>query len=551
MYGASAYGEFAYAEHDHVAADDSAFRAFLARVTAARCWLMEIDALSLAASPAVSGGYAGSAFGEAAFADDAAGTTGGLVTLRWATHGYTTHTADTPASTYYDGRLTGAFTVDRAIVGRDGIGGLARVFSDVTINNADGGLDALLRDYAIDGRPVRLLVGDVDAAYGTFGTVFSGVVETASIAEGTAQVRCTDGLSRLALPIQATVYAGSGGLEGGDDLKGKPKPLCYGEVKNIRPPLVTAASLIYQVHNGAITDVAAVRDRGVALTRVLGAPAAGEYQPDLVNGTFKLGATPAGEVTCDVQGDTPTSGYTNHTGAIVQRILATRLATSDIDTTAFANLFSALSAEVGIWIDTEDQMVTDVLDELLGGAGCFGGFTRQGVFTIGQVSAASGAPVLELDSADILSIAREPLPAPLEPIAWRVQVGWGKNYTVQSDVAALTTAADRTFGAQPQRVAANSDATIKSQHLLARDYGPVPSLYRDQADAETEAARLFGLWGARRAQYRVLTHIEGMVADIGSVIKITHPRHLLINGAAARVVGQAINGSVVELRVII
>lgn len=552
MFGGSAFAEAAWSEFDHVEADDSAFRTFLARVVASRCWLLEIDALSLAGNPAVSGVSGGGAYAEFAYGDDVVGATaGGAMTLRWSTHGYTTTSADTPASTYYDGRMLGDFTVDRAIVGRDGIGGLSRVFAEVVLTNADGGLDALLRDYAIDGRAVRLLVGDVDAAYSTFGTVFAGVVETASITEERVRLRCTDGLSKLALPIQETVYAGSGSTEGGADLAGKPKPLCYGTVRNITPPLVDAANLLYQVHDGAINDVPALRDRGVELTRVLVAPAAGEYQPILGTGFVKLGASPDGEITCDVEGDTPGGGYTAHAGEIIQRILSTRLTTSDIDTTAFANLYSALSAEIGIWIGTEMTLVTDVINELLDGVGAFGGFTRQGIFTIGQVAAASGLPALELDSTDIIAIEREPLPAPLEPVCWRVQVGWGKNYTVQTDIAALATDADRTFVAQPLRVALDSDSSIQSQHLLARDYGPVPALYRDEADALAEAGRLFDLWGVRRAQYRVQTHIEGMVADLGHVVQLTHPRHLLDNGASGRVIGQSIRGPRVELRVIV
>lgn len=754
MFAGGAYGEQAFAEQDHVAGDDSAFRAFLARIKAERCWLLEIDALSLAVSPAMSGGFSGGAFAEAAFGDDATEGSTGTQTLRYSTHGWTRRdygyadylslpgtngnyastpdsaavsvtgdidirakvaaadwagvanlitkrnasdcfqlfiasgviqfytssspwpTATLPAwaanmvrwvrvtrvsssglcsfywsedgeswtllgasvdsvtgalndtadaleigaafsgtnsllngkiyyaelrngidgpvvakfdpendanpgdtsftsstgetwtinqsgsdparlvaggevAEYYDARLTGDFTVDRNIVGRDGVGGLSRVFSEIALQNSDGGLDGLLRDYAVDGRAVRLLVGDVGSDYSTFGTVFAGVVESAGITEREVRLRCTDGLSKLALPIQANTYAGTGSLEGGADLKGKPKPLCYGTVRNIAPPLVDPVNLVYQVHDGAITDVTAVRDRGVALTRVTGAPAPGQYQPGLANGTFKLGATPDGEITCDVEGDTPSAGYTEHAGQIIQRILATRLATSEIDTTAFANLFSVLAAEVGLWIGTEIRLVTEVINELLDGVGAFGGFTRQGVFTIGRVAAASGTPVLTLDSADILSIEREPLPGPLEPVVWRLQVGWGRNYTVQTDVADLTADADRTFAAEPLRVAVAEDAAIRTQHLLARDYGPVPALYRDQADAEAEAERLFELWGERRAQYRVQTPIEGMLADLGGVVQVTHPRHLLFNGAAGRVVGQAIRGSRVELRIIV
>ena len=90
MYGGGAYGEQAFAEQDHVAGDDSAFRAFLARIKAERCWLLEIDALSLAVSPAMSGSFSGGAFAEAAFGDDATEGSTGTQTLRFSTHGFTT-----------------------------------------------------------------------------------------------------------------------------------------------------------------------------------------------------------------------------------------------------------------------------------------------------------------------------------------------------------------------------------------------------------------------------------------------------------------------------
>lgn len=772
-FGAASFGDQAWAEQAHVVADNTDFAEFLARVSAPRCWLLEIDALSLAVTDALAGGFSGAGFDDVAFGGDSAGSTGGVQTLRYSTHGWTRrdygyaeylslpgvagnyastpdsaavsvigdidvrvkvaavdwtpgviselvskstsdssqfsyllrltttgilqlywsengttllnvistavvsaangaikwvrvtmdvdngaggkttrfYTSDdgetwtqlgltvtsagttsifdstatlrlgarsptgqsplagkiyyaeirngidgtivakfdprtdarpgdtsftssttaevwtinqsgsTPArlvaggeaAYYYDGRVAEDFTIERSIVGRDGagIGGLSRVFAEIPLVNTDGGLDALLREYALDGRAVRLLVGDEGADYDTFGTVFAGVIESAAVTERQFRLRCTDGYSKLALPIQDTLYAGSGGNEGGADLAGKPKPLCYGVVRNITPPLVDAVNLIYQVHDGVITDVTAVRDRGVALVKVVGAPAAGEYQVIAADGTFKLGATPDGEVTCDVQGDTPTAGYSAHTGVIVQRLLADRLATSEIDTTAFANHFSALAGNVGIWIGTEVRMTAEVLDELLAGVGAFGGFTRQGVFTIGRVAAASGAPVLTLDETDIIAVEREPLPAAIEPLAWRVRLGWGRNYTVQNDVAALTADADRLFAAEPQRVVSDGDAAIKSQHLLARDYGPLPSLYDLEADAQTEVERLFDLWGTRRGQYRVTTVVKGMLADIGEVAQLSYPRFQLHNGAAARVISQSIRGSTVELRVIV
>ena len=105
MYGSQAFGEFAFSEQTYAPVDSLAFQAFLAEITSPRCWLLELDVFSLAETESVSGAFGDAAFGDAAFCDGAAGGSGGITTLRFSTHGYTTHAADTPARTWYDGRL--------------------------------------------------------------------------------------------------------------------------------------------------------------------------------------------------------------------------------------------------------------------------------------------------------------------------------------------------------------------------------------------------------------------------------------------------------------
>lgn len=545
------FSEESFSVSEHVEIDNSAFRSFLERITATREWLLEIDALPLGAADSLSGAFGESAFGETGFGDDESGNLAGVRTLRWSTSGYTSQSADTPASMHFDGRIAG-FRVDRDIAGRDGIGGIARVFAEISLVNADGVLDTLNEDYALDGRAVRILVGDRGAAYSTFGTVFSGVLQSAVVTERELQLRFSDGMARLELPVQNNRYLGTGGLEGGADLKGKPKPLCWGRAYNVTPVLVDAFNLIYQVHDGAITDVPAFRDRGVALTKVGSAPAPGEYTVDTAAGTVQLGAMPDGEATCDVEGDAPTAGYSERLAVIAQRILAGKLYTSEIDTTAFANLNALITAPVGFFVGAEERTAADVLDALLGGAGCFAGFSRQGVFTVGRLSEPTAdAPVLELDESDIVSVEREPLPEALEPVAWSVSVGWRLNHTVQSDIAALAADADRAFAVEQWRVARAESPTVQSQRLLAREYGPVATPFVEAVDAEDEADRLFALWGTPRARFRVVAHARGMLADVGRTVLLTYPRHGLRFGRAGRVVGQTVQMGMTELRVIV
>jgi len=460
---------------------------------------------------------------------------------------------DAAAPWYFDGRIAGEITVDRRIAGRDGIGGLARVFAEARLINADGALDNINRDYSLEGRAVRILMGDPEAAFSTFGPVFAGVVESVTTELDLVTLKLSDGIAKLDAPIATAAYAGSGGLEGGTDLKGKPKPVCLGAVYNISPPLVDSASLIYQVHNGAIAAVDEVRDRGIVLTYTAGVPAAGQYSVNTTLGTITLGSAPSGTITADVRGDASLSGYLSTTADILLRALVVRagLYSSEIDPASFSTLGSDSTAVVGVWVGANEvRTVADVADELLAGIGAFGGFSRLGAFTVGRVSIPGGTERVTLDETDIYALAKEPLPAPVQPVVWRVRVGYKKNYTVQEDLAAAVTAANRTFAAAAWRVSSTESSSIKSQKLLAKDYGPTESLYTVAADADTESSRLYALWANPRALYRVTTHVGAIPRDLGQVLRLEHSRFGLSAGLPARVIGHSIRGASVELLVL-
>jgi len=455
---------------------------------------------------------------------------------------------------WYDGRLAGDIIVDRAIVGRNGIGGLARTVAAVSLVNSDGGLDTLTDDYALDGRRATLWLGRPDDARPDFGLVVSGVVERITTSLSTMRIQLSDGLAKLDAPIQETTYAGTGGVEGGADLKGKPKPLAFGKSFNVPAVLVDGANLIYQVHaGGPIKDVPAVYDRGVVLIKVAGAPGAGQYQVDTAAGTFKLGATPAGTVTCDVEGDASLTGYVDRTADIIMRILVQKaaLASYEIDSASFGRLNTDAGAPVGIWIGSDTRTIAEVVDELLENVGAYGGFARLGAFTVGLVAAASGSPKASFTEEDITGLELDPLPDEVGPVVWRARVAYQKNYTIQEDLAASVLATRKTFTAEEVRVATKEDAAIQSRHLLAREFGPGPGLYVNESDADAEALRRFNLWGTPRNPYRVATRPRAMLVDFGDVVDLTHRRIGLGAGAAARVIGHTIRGTRVELKALV
>lgn len=543
----------------------SAFDDFLDEPGAPRCWLLELEAFPLASLPPGTEpamGYAEAAYSEEAFSEGSGGGEGAVTTLYFSDRGYTTEASDTPASTWYEGRLRADLRVERRIIGRDGIGGLARVFAEGVISNSDGALDLLTRDYSLPGRAARLYVGRPGAPRVDFGLVVSAIVDRVSTGFREVRVSFSDGLARLDRNINTTTYAGTGALEGGADLKGKYKPKGYGACFNVTPPLVNSASLIYQVHDGAINDVPAVYDRQIVLTKgadyasavdlQTNAPSAGQYRVWKGGGYFRLGSTPAGTLTADVQGDA-TGGYITATGSIVKRILEAQaeFVAGDINAASFTALDTSTPAAVGIWIDTEGRKIDDVVGELLAGVGAFGGFSRLGQFSVGLVALPSaGSSVQTFSEEDVLELERLPLPSTVDPIAWRCLVGYQINYTTQTDLAAGVTAARRTFAAEPIRFEKDEDAAVLSRHRLAREL-VVESNYRDQADALAEAVRLGDLWGLYRGMYRVVVPPRGLVRDLGDVVTVMHPRHGFAAGLEARVLGHALQVPNVEMVVLV
>lgn len=560
MFGNAAFGQLAFGEDEIIAVDATAFEALLRDERAERLWLMEIEARSLAGNEAQLGAFGDAASGELAFGGDQGAATGGTVTLRYAMEGWVSRVftngiagTDPDNAEWYEGRLHEDLTIDRRIVGRDGIGGLTEIYGSARLINVDGALDQLTENYAIDGRRVSIWVGRRTDVRADFGQVFGGVVDAVTLTEREVQLRLSDGRAKLRRPIQSTVYAGTGGLEGGDDLKGKPKPLSYGRVFNVAPPLVDSANLIYQVHAGAIDDVPAVYDRGVALAKVVGAPVPGQYQVDAANGTFKLGGTPAGTITADVEGSASPS-YIEQVADIVRRILSERagLDASEINAASFSDFNALVTAPVGVWVGTDAAMTDEILDEILAACGCFGGFNRLGLFSVGLVAEPDGIPAASFDAVAIRAAERVPLPASVDPVAWRVQVGYQRNYTVQTDLAGSVTAARREFAAQPLRYAVAEDAGLQDQHRLAREL-VAGGLFALEADAETEADRLQALWGRRRKLYRLRCGPRALQRDIGDLLDVAYPRLGLAGGAFGRVLGHEINarGNAVTLTVVV
>ncbi len=489
-----------------------------------------------------------------AIAGDAAAGLNDVTPFRASDRGFISRPGDSVANENFPARVAVPLVVERMVPmvpetpRRVGVAA-----GEIVLHNPDGFYDAHLRDFAIDGRRVVVKVGRPDFAYDGFMVLWDGTASGWRLADDASlRIALRDIGWRLDVPVQGTLYAGTGGLNGGDDLKGKPQPLLFGKCLNVTATLVDPANLIFQLVGGSVQSIGAVYDQGLGLTfagDVADITATtvlpGQYKTQLSGGYFRLGALPAGLVTADCEGDNA-GGYVATTAGIFDRLIRTRggLVTAEIDTASLAALAAAQGATVGIYIGPAQRSLPDVLDELMAGIAGWWGASRLGQIQVGRVAAPDLAQsVARLTTVEIIDLQRLEPPASVNPPNWRRRVEYQRNWTVQeTDLAATVTAARRGFLAEHARIAPPAvDSSIQITYRQATDPPPLPGLFAASADAGAEAARLLALYGVPRMAFAVLVKLVGFRREIGETVEIVYPRHGLDNGAAAYVLGHRLD----------
>ncbi|MEY9466281.1 hypothetical protein ABH973_006694 [Bradyrhizobium ottawaense] len=451
--------------------------------------------------------------------------------------GYATEPSDTPANQPFRGVLQ-SFSFSRSIMQSD-IGQFTTGTGNLTISNDDAEYDFLPLSYAIDGRPIQIRLGRVDAPYAETYPLAQLTASGWNIDTEVISIDLEDYSYKLEVPLQPNTYGGTGGADGGTDLTGKRKPLAFGNALNVSPVLLVPNLLIYQLHDGPVQAVDAVYDRGVPLTSggnvadytTLAAASLtpGQFKTCLSAGLVKLGSSAAGTVTADVRGDN-SSGYITTTADIVRWALRERTVLEDpgdLDVASFAAVNTAQPAPVAYFAGPDDNLtVAAFVQALMGGIGGWGGHRLDGTFEVRIFQAPSGDPVAVFTRDDMIGgdIKREPLPESYRPPRWRWRVPYARNWTVQTDLAGAVTAARKAFVAEPYRLAEASSSTIQLDHPFAQDRDPIQSWFVNESDAAAEAARLIDLYKTTRAIYRMPLPRRALRREMGDVIRVTHDR---------------------------
>lgn len=273
--------------------------------------------------------------------------------------GYRTLSTDPGGVVVYPPILTSAFQVNRQFNLDPTKSNVGASWGTLSLSNADGRFDTIAGQWNSDNRPVSIKYGAkgfdpdrvyyTDPSYADLLPAFVGVAAPWLLTDTELQIPLRDASYFTELPLQTTIYGGTGGLEGGSPLRGKPKPKARGgtsnaPIRNISPVLVDAVNLIYQYNDGPGTVVQAYEggdpvwtNAGDVADLYVGSTAPGEYRTCNALGLFQLGSSPVRAVTLDVTGNFPNAGVVTSAALIARYLLTEDLAVdvADVNTDSF------------------------------------------------------------------------------------------------------------------------------------------------------------------------------------------------------------------------
>lgn len=390
-----------------------------------------------------------------------------------------------------------------------------------------------------DGEPISILLGGVDFALAEFTPVLTGLVKDATWNAQGIQLIIRDLAARLDLPIQTNVYAGTGMLEGGKNLKNREKPLCMGAPRQVRPILLDRPNQVYQVNDGEMDGYDDVFDNVASYTYAgdvadvyAWTPISGNYVSQNAGGYFRLGSLPSGTVTCNPRGDSGGPlGYVTRTADVIRRLLTKDAdwADTDLELSSFAVVNALRPGTVGIYTGTQKLTRRVVINGLLAPLG-FRSFTGAGHLQIGLLNPNAGAS-REIFEHDIVAgtLKRERTQIP----PWKIRVGHSRSFTVlrDSDIAGSATEANKDFVSEEFRFAEDSSSGVQTNHPLSEPLDLFSAL-TSEVDADAEVARAMSLLAKDLNRYTLVTRKNSHAHQItvGQRVRIFHSRFGLAGG---------------------
>jgi hypothetical protein len=468
-----------------------------------------------------------------------------------------TGAADTPAHTTFKRRLVSSGTIGRHVFSDGKTGGVIDLqVNAIDLANTDGYYDGL-HYVSFDARPFVMYYGEAGTAYPSgWKKLFAGTGQGVEAGLKVATLRVRDKLLLFDKPVCSNTYGGTNVLPAGfdgtaNDIKGQRKARTFGVCPEVSPRCSNTSLRVYDVNDGAVTDVPEAYHKGAALTKgadyaseadmIANDPGANTYRVWKTGGKIRLGFTPDGVVTCKVV-EGATSADRTYAQVMKRLALAAGLSSGEISSSHVTAMDAETAAEVGIYVD-DDRTFLQAMTEVAGSINFFGFGRTSEQFVLGRMTVPAGAYVATIKPYEVIRIDRRP-PRDVDIPAKKVTVLHSKIWTTQtSDVAGV--ALDRqAYLAEDYRksVFPAGATTVDTQWKLARELEFVTSLVT-AADGDAEAERLYGIYSVRRDIYDVTIHLSRFkdAVDLMSVVRLIYPRFGLDSGRDFRVIGLEID----------
>ena len=236
-------------------------------------------------------------------------------------------------------------------------------------------LEVNARKFDWSAAPVKLWAGVAGQAW-PWTQVGEAIVDSFEAEGNTVALRLKANEEPFDANVLTLKYAGTGGVEGPTDLKGKDKPFLLGRCFNAEPVLIDAVNNVYQFSGyGPIQAVSKLYERGSEFPAPLAdyasyaaliaatVPSA-QWATCLASGLIRLGAPAYGVITGDVDGDTQGGTWRRKTGEIILRLLSNAAISSGIiETASFTALDTALvglsnQGRIGAYITAQDSVLS-------------------------------------------------------------------------------------------------------------------------------------------------------------------------------------------------
>ncbi len=472
--------------------------------------------------------------------DEALGSTR---TLYASDIGFTSEPWDTPANIHWVRRIDGPMVVERSLWSGDAIGGYSATDpGSAVLANPDGALDHWA-DYEWDGRVVQIWHTDKEKpVLSDFQLVYNGVAD--QVVPGDDFEIVLAGLDALLeKPFSRGEFAGSGGIEGSEDMKGRGRPALLGRRRRFTPVLLDSAAQIYMIDPQGYHAILSADDAGdpfevvgpdLASFDALKALDAGswDYATSRATGLFRLATKPHGTITVAAEGVAPGGTWISCYADLVRHVITASVPAGSIefDDASFAAMAVLCPQVLGYWHDGSGSLtVRDLVDELSASVGAHWGGNEARRLEIGRYDGPAAEPDFVIPERHVISIT----PREIERRMKSLRLSYRPFDTTidQKDLVnweAIPPEVRESLGEPVRWTARATHAGAAAASILAREDEDA-TLFDAGSDAVEERNRRLALFGPAARLFDVeVPLIAGLTA--GKTVRLYHHRHGLAEG---------------------